>query len=444
MGVVYIQIAGAEEFKTLDKIGKRKAEEIVKYRRENGYLTLEILQEISGISVEGWKNWIKEGKVAMQVPQDLSWFGSTQSVMPFVESIDNLQSLLIEEQRKNKLMSKELQHQKRMYERLEEEKEESLEDANREYEKFQYQTKIERNAEIADMEKQKQKWSCEMQKLKKSLDRERALREEERELHMRSFNSRQEEDQSEDECERETGHTYAKYADPFVSKVAKAIPPDGRYRSKSPDSRSKSKSNSPDCASNSKSQRGVSEREIELISIEDELQHSSGMANFDKQSAIGNKGNAGDAHIRRNRNKSRSKPRPRYSSYSDNSSSDRSSDPSSDSDDSSSERDTRHKKHKRTRSRSPQPPKMSVFSGEGKSTWESFIFQFERIAKRRKWKTLKKVDRLFDCLSDTALEYANKLSCKDDYKKLKKEMKHRFSFKEAPTSARRQLQFVKQ
>ncbi|CAC5415783.1 unnamed protein product [Mytilus coruscus] len=82
----------------------------------------------------------------------------------------------------------------------------------------------------------------------------------------------------------------------------------------------------------------------------------------------------------------------------------------------------------RDRSRSPQLPKM----------------QFERTAGRRQWENKKKVCRLLDCLADVALEYARKVNIDDDYKALRKALKQRFSKKDEPVSARRQLQFVRQ
>ena len=131
-----------------------------------------------------------------------------------------------------------------------------------------------------------------------------------------------------------------------------------------------------------------------------------------------------------------------YRSPSSSDSSSSSSDSSSEDFDSGNER--RHRHRHRHRSRSPPLPKMSTFDGETKTAWEPFIFQFERIAERQGWKTLKKLDRLMDCLSGSALEYANKLDVGSDYKKLKREMKHCFSNKDAPVSVRHKLQFVKQ
>ncbi|CAC5415896.1 unnamed protein product [Mytilus coruscus] len=94
--------------------------------------------------------------------------------------------------------------------------------------------------------------------------------------------------------------------------------------------------------------------------------------------------------------------------------------------------------------RSPQPSKMQVFTGRGFLTWEAFIYQFERTAGRRQWENRKKVCRLLDCLADVALEYARKVNIDDDYKALRKALKQRFSKKDEPVSARRQLQYVRQ
>ena len=95
-------------------------------------------------------------------------------------------------------------------------------------------------------------------------------------------------------------------------------------------------------------------------------------------------------------------------------------------------------------SRSPQLPNMQVYSGRGSLTWEAFIYQFERTAGRRQWESRKKVCRLLDCLTDVALEYARKVNMDDDYKTLRRALKQRFSKKDEPVSARRQLQYVRQ
>ena len=73
------------------------------------------------------------------------------------------------------------------------------------------------------------------------------------------------------------------------------------------------------------------------------------------------------------------------------------------------------------RSLSPLPPKLPVFSGSPSgSSWQSFIAKFDRIATRKKWSDDKKLYRLFDCLFEKALEYAERAGEKDNYDKLKK------------------------
>ena len=97
------------------------------------------------------------------------------------------------------------------------------------------------------------------------------------------------------------------------------------------------------------------------------------------------------------------------------------------------------------RSLSPLPPKLPVFSGEPKSTsWQSFIAKFDRIASRKKWSKDKKLYRLFDCLSEKALEYAERAEEKNDYEKLKKELSLRFNIKDAPVADRSNLACIKQ
>uniref|UniRef100_A0A8W8ILT8 Uncharacterized protein n=1 Tax=Magallana gigas TaxID=29159 RepID=A0A8W8ILT8_MAGGI len=68
----------------------------------------------------------------------------------------------------------------------------------------------------------------------------------------------------------------------------------------------------------------------------------------------------------------------------------------------------------RSRSKSPQRQKMPVFKGSDSPNWESFIYQFERIAAHRGWSANKKAFRLLDCLGDVALEADLKLSNEKD------------------------------
>ena len=98
----------------------------------------------------------------------------------------------------------------------------------------------------------------------------------------------------------------------------------------------------------------------------------------------------------------------------------------------------------RSRSKSPNIPKMATFKGTDSPNWEAFIYQFERTAGRRQWSDNKKLCRLLDCLGDVALEYARRVNVHNDYHTLKKYLKRRFSTKEAPVVARRQLPFLKQ
>ncbi|CAG2220004.1 unnamed protein product [Mytilus edulis] len=99
--------------------------------------------------------------------------------------------------------------------------------------------------------------------------------------------------------------------------------------------------------------------------------------------------------------------------------------------------------HTRERSKSPQLPKMPVFTGSGNLSWEAFVYQFERTANRRNWDDAKKTYRFLDCLSEVALEYARR-SHISRYDDLRKYMKRRFSKKEEASAARRQLQYIRQ
>jgi hypothetical protein len=61
-----------------------------------------------------------------------------------------------------------------------------------------------------------------------------------------------------------------------------------------------------------------------------------------------------------------------------------------------------------------------------------------------KWPSSRRLDKLIDCLGGIALEYVNKLDIRRDYFRLCREMKRRFSTKDAPVAARRQVQFCRQ
>ena len=99
----------------------------------------------------------------------------------------------------------------------------------------------------------------------------------------------------------------------------------------------------------------------------------------------------------------------------------------------------------RAKSKSPQPPKMPLFSGSGKPTFEAFMYQFERTAGRKGWTGETKTCKLLDCLTDSALEYTRKVhNTSVEYNVLRADLRRRFSTKEAPVSARRQLQFMRQ
>ena len=66
-------------------------------------------------------------------------------------------------------------------------------------------------------------------------------------------------------------------------------------------------------------------------------------------------------------------------------------------------------------------PKMTVFKGD--KTWDSFIFQFERVADRCGWSSRKQAEKLVDCLGGKALEYVRELQLEEDYKRMKVSMK---------------------
>jgi len=82
-----------------------------------------------------------------------------------------------------------------------------------------------------------------------------------------------------------------------------------------------------------------------------------------------------------------------------------------------------------------------TFNGE--SEWDSFVFQQDRLTRRYKWSRREQKERLLDSLRGKTLDFARELS-HEYYELLCRKLSKRFSKKEAPISARRQLQLVRQ
>ena len=99
-------------------------------------------------------------------------------------------------------------------------------------------------------------------------------------------------------------------------------------------------------------------------------------------------------HKHKHRSSSSSRHRSSFSSSSD---SDSSSDCDSDTESTKSSSKDKHL------------PKSLLYTGDGKLTWDNFIFQYERTATNQKWSDKEKFKYFFDCLSDRALEYAQKI-----------------------------------
>ena len=96
-------------------------------------------------------------------------------------------------------------------------------------------------------------------------------------------------------------------------------------------------------------------------------------------------------------------------------------------------------------SQSPKPQKLQLFSGNPTGiSWSYFIMTSDRLALRRGWSDEKKIDRLYDCLTDKALEYASRSDNKDNFSELKKELAFRFDLREEPVAARQHLYLARQ
>ena len=98
----------------------------------------------------------------------------------------------------------------------------------------------------------------------------------------------------------------------------------------------------------------------------------------------------------------------------------------------------------RERSRSPTSPRMQLYTGDlNKMSWSSFISRFCRTADRRGWDDPKRLDKLLDCLSEKALEFANR-SKAVTFNELVKELELRFDNRNTPIAARNRLHLIKQ
>ena len=99
----------------------------------------------------------------------------------------------------------------------------------------------------------------------------------------------------------------------------------------------------------------------------------------------------------------------------------------------------------RRRHKSPPLPKPQVFSGK-KGEWNGFIFQFRKTARYFGWSQQEKGDRLLASLRGKAVDFimSKPKEVQDDYQALKDVLEVRFGKLEHPTSARRQLSYLRQ
>ena len=92
----------------------------------------------------------------------------------------------------------------------------------------------------------------------------------------------------------------------------------------------------------------------------------------------------------------------------------------------------------KNRRKSPHLPKIAAYTGD--KNWHSFIYQFERMARKYEWSTRKKGERLIDCLGGKAINYVRELRIGNDFRLLKEKLSRRFGAKDAPITVRRGLQ----
>mgnify|MGYP001557473268 CR=1 FL=1 len=95
-----------------------------------------------------------------------------------------------------------------------------------------------------------------------------------------------------------------------------------------------------------------------------------------------------------------------------------------------------------------QPPKLPSYDGkaDGSTSWSAFILKFERMAARQQWPNDLRLDRLIDCLKESALEFFVRLpeEVRENYNELRQRLQLRFGLEDTPSVARRKLQEAKQ
>ena len=92
----------------------------------------------------------------------------------------------------------------------------------------------------------------------------------------------------------------------------------------------------------------------------------------------------------------------------------------------------------------PPAPKLPVF--DGGHNWNTFLFQFERVAKKYDWEDEEKATRLGESFTGDALDYYSSLpeQVLSDYESLKCRMSSAFGQKDSQAVVRRKLQELKQ
>ena len=92
------------------------------------------------------------------------------------------------------------------------------------------------------------------------------------------------------------------------------------------------------------------------------------------------------------------------------------------------------------------PPASKLPTFDGTKNWNTFIFQFERVAKRYGWEEEEKLNRLGESFLDDALDYFSSLSeyMRGDFLRLKDKMTSAFGQKDSQAVVRRKIQDLKQ
>ena len=86
--------------------------------------------------------------------------------------------------------------------------------------------------------------------------------------------------------------------------------------------------------------------------------------------------------------------------------------------------------------RAEQAPTRKLATYDGTTSWDSFIFQFDRMANSFRWPEEERINHLMECLREEALEHFTFIPDASSYNTIKLKMRQLFQVELTPTTAR--------